>query len=499
MTHAGFTYLDDDDLVRPWLADEVPTVENGRWKVLPDGRMEMTWRLKPNVRWHDGTPFGPADLQFTLDVYRDRDVAIANPAPLALVEGIEAPDPQTIIVRWSEPFIEADRIFSPELAMPLPKHLLSHDYLESKDSFLNLPYWRDAFVGTGPYRLQEWVPASHALLAGNDDYVLGRPKIDEVEVRFITERNTLAASILAGTVERPIGRGLALEQVVQIRESAPSVNVQLGDRLGNVMPMYPQFINTDPPIVANLAFRRALLMAIDRQQMGEALNFGLGRVAHSWLQPDRPEYKGVEAKIVRYEYDPRRAAQAITNLGYTKGADGIFRDAQGAKLALVVQTTEGNALQPPSTLAVVDYWQRLGVDATMENVPNQRLSDREYRAQFAAFELVASGVSAKSSQIRGFHGASTPLPETKFAGRNRARYQNPEFDALIDRYLVTIPMAPRLSALGDIIHHQTDQLTIMPLFFQGEATVLGHKRLESVTSDKTWNAHLWDMRSGPNL
>jgi peptide/nickel transport system substrate-binding protein len=331
------------------------------------------------------------------------------------------------------------------------------------------------------------------VLAASDDYVLGRPRIDQIEVKFFTERNTLAASIMSGAVGRPIGRGLTIEQAVQIKNSASDVNVLLGVRLGNVMPMYPQFANTDPPIVRNLELRRALLMAIDRAQMGEALNYGLGRLAHSWLQPDRPEFRAVEPKIVRYEYDVRRATQMIEQLGFSKGSDGVFRDGRGEKLAIRVQTTEGNALQLPSTLSVVDYWQRLGIDATIENVPNQRLGDREYRAQFPAFELVTSGVSVKSSYVKSFHGGTTPLPENNFFGGNRARYQNPELDALIDRYLVTIPMEERLSVLGDIIHHQTDQLTIIPLFFAGLAWVLGHERVKNVTSDKVWNAHLWDL------
>jgi peptide/nickel transport system substrate-binding protein len=493
MTHAGLTYLDDDEAVRAWLATELPTADNGQWRVLAEGRMEMTWKLRPNIRWHDGTPFSPADLQFTLDIYRDRDLAILNPAALRLIEGIEALDDNAVVVRWAEPFIEADRLFSPQLAMPLPKHLLEPAYQQDKEGFLNLPYWRDSFVGTGPYRLQEWVPGSHAVLVASDSYVLGRPKIDEVEVKFFTERNTLAASIMSGDVQRPFGRGLALEQVVQINESAKDVNVLLGSRQGNVMPMYPQFINTDPPIVRNVEMRRALLMGIDRAQMGEALNFGLGRIAHSWLQPDRPEYKPVESKIVRYEYDVRRATQMIEQLGYTKGSDGVFRDGRGEKLAIRVQTTEGNALQPPSALSVVDSWQRLGIDTSLENVPNQRLRDREYRAQFPAFELVTSGVSVKSSYMRAFHGGATPLLENNFSGGNRARYQNPELDGLIDRYLVTIPMPERMALLGDIIHHQTDQLTIMPLFFAGLAWVLGDKHLKNVSSDKTWNAHLWEL------
>ena len=58
---------------------------------------------------------------------------------------------------------------------------------------------------------------------------------------------------------------------------------------------------------------------------------------------------------------------------------------------------------------------------------------------------------------------------------------------------ITIPMAERLSVLGDIIHHQTDQVTMMPLFYQGQAAVLGSTRIKGMTSAKVWNAHLWSV------
>ncbi len=111
---------------------------------------------------------------------RDREIGIAGIASLDLVESVETPDPRTIVVRWSTPFIEADTLFSPSFALPLPKHVLGRAFAEDKASFLSQPYWREAYIGTGAYRLQEWVPGSGASLVANDSYVLGRPKIDQM-------------------------------------------------------------------------------------------------------------------------------------------------------------------------------------------------------------------------------------------------------------------------------------------------------------------------------
>src|SRR4030095_14283228 len=91
----------------PQLAEAVPTTENGLWRVLPDGRMETTWKLRPGATWHDGTPFTSDDLLFTSTVVRDRELVIFRDRSFPFIEGIEAPDPQTITVRWTKPELPA--------------------------------------------------------------------------------------------------------------------------------------------------------------------------------------------------------------------------------------------------------------------------------------------------------------------------------------------------------------------------------------------------------
>lgn len=65
LVHTALTALDNKGVLQPRLAEAVPSLENGLWKVFPDGRMETTWKLKPGLRWHDGTPFTSDDLLFT--------------------------------------------------------------------------------------------------------------------------------------------------------------------------------------------------------------------------------------------------------------------------------------------------------------------------------------------------------------------------------------------------------------------------------------------------
>jgi peptide/nickel transport system substrate-binding protein len=337
----------------------------------------------------------------------------------------------------------------------------------------------------------DWVAGSHAMLGANEEYVLGRPRIDQIELRFFQDRSALKASLLAGAVHVPMGRGLNVEDALQLRANTQEVKVQLGGTLGGVLPIYPQFIDYDPPVVANLQFRRALLMAIDRQELSDTLNNGLGPVAHSWVQPDQPEGRAIEGRIVRYPYDPRAAVQTIEALGFTRGADGIYQASDGTKLSIGLLTHEQNSFHVPTALAVQTYWQRNGLDVQLDILSVARATDLRARALFPSFFLLSKGA------LRGpeayFTRSAIPLPENNFFGGNASRYGSAELDGLVERYARTISFPDRMAVLGDMVQHRTDQVHMLPLFFQGAAFVLGSARVKNVLGGQVWNAHLWEL------
>jgi ABC-type transport system substrate-binding protein len=204
--------------------------------------METTWKLRPNVFWHDGAPFSAEDLLFTAAVLRDPRVPEFRTEANDWVEGVDAPNASTVIVRWDRPFIWADTFFSHELTPPLPRHLLESAYRDDPSSLAQLPYWAEQYVGTGPYRVREWVRGSHALPGANEGYVLGRPKIDVVEVRFIPDSNSRLANVFSGAVELTLGVGFSIEQAIQAREQWRDGRVAI-EFLGNWVALYPQLLN----------------------------------------------------------------------------------------------------------------------------------------------------------------------------------------------------------------------------------------------------------------
>jgi peptide/nickel transport system substrate-binding protein len=338
------------------------------------------------------------------------------------------------------------------------------------------------------------------VLVANESYVLGRPKIDEIEVRFIPDPNTIVANLLAGTVDLTLGRSLiTVDQVQAVMQQWREARIATAYISWAVV--HSQFINTSPALITDVRFRRALLHGIDRQQMVETFMGGQSSITHTFLAPDSAEYREVESNIVRYDYDPRRAMQAIEALGYTRGVDGIFVDAAGQRLVVPMQTTIRSEINPKMLLTVADYWKQIGVEADPFFVPIPRIGDRELRATFAGFEVLGAGdIGVATESMRRYHSASTPLPENRFqVTGNNPRYRNPELDAVIDRYVVTIPRGERMRLLGQIVHHLSDQLPSMGLFYVVDSTIytsrMGQMSARGERATQAWNAQDWNIET----
>jgi peptide/nickel transport system substrate-binding protein len=229
---------------------------------------------------------------------------------------------------------------------------------------------------------------------------------------------------------------------------------------------------------------------------------GLSTIAHTYLSPDEPDFHEATREAPRYEYDPARAGQLLQialGAGYTRGPDGMYRDASGQPLALEIRTTAGDTLRERILLSVADSWQRLGVAANPVVVPRQLATDQEYRANFPAFELSRNPNSPRD--LPSLQGRAARLAENNYrgtGGTNYSRYQNPEFDAQIDRYFVTIAPNERVGVLRQIVTHIADQVTALGMIYATDQNMIAN-RMINVTSrarnaTETWNAHEWDVR-----
>lgn len=500
MLNPGLVTFGAGGRIEPRLASTVPSIENGLWKVFPDGQMELTWPLRPDVLWHDGEPFTADDVIFRQMLDLDNRMPFANRPEWRSLAGMDVVDPHTILMRWRAVYLYADTVFASSASgdFLLPKHLLEPVYSAGDtERFLALPYWTTEFVGTGAYKVREWTHGSGVVLDANDRYFLGRPKIDVLEIKFILDPNTIAANILAGEVDVTLGGRLPLDWAEEIRDRSAG-KASFGTSVANPMVLYINQFNPIPPAIQQVEFRRALLEAIDRQTLMDALVAGRTEIAHATvLGPGRiDEFRALDLSVVKYAYDPARAAGRIEALGYQKGPDGIYHDDAGQRLDLEIRTTQGDIQQEHSMYSTGEYWQRIGLGFAPVVVPSARRGDDEYRATFPGFDL-RRNPHRPNTLRQYFHSANAPFPERSYRGGAIERYVNPELDRLIDLHDSTVPTQQRWEILGRIVHLITDQVVVIGLFYDVEVTVMTTRMKNVLTrgdqQGEAWNAHEWDV------
>jgi ABC-type transport system substrate-binding protein len=262
---------------------------------------------------------------------------------------------------------------------------------------------------------------------------------------------------------------------------------------GLPMHVFPQFINPNPTVILDARFRKALYHAMDRQELIESQMSGRAIPADGILwDPGSREWPDISSRVVTYPYDPQRTTQLIESIGYARGSDGFFHEpGTNAKLTVELRTLTSFDSAVKAIYPIASYWERVGVSVDSLVVPQQLQNDRQYRAERPGFDLAVS-----PRDLTRHHSAEVALPENSFRGANRARYVNAEFDALIDRYFTTIPWRERIDVLGQVVHHMTDQVTVMGVYFD-IAPVMVANRLQGVKGrpggTEVWNIHEWDL------
>src|SRR5205085_2800972 len=172
----------------------LPQLNTDSWKVFPDGTMETTYRLRPNLVWHDGAPLTADDWVFSRQVYNNPEVGQASSVPFKAIANVEASDERTILIHWNQPYAAAGALQSlgqsgPIGLPPLPRHLLSAALESGAQALINSPYWTMEYVGLGPYKLDRWESGAFMEVSAFDRHALGAPKIQRIKVQFMSDPN----------------------------------------------------------------------------------------------------------------------------------------------------------------------------------------------------------------------------------------------------------------------------------------------------------------------
>ena len=447
------------------LAVEMPAVDKGTWRTNPDGTMDMTWKLQPNAKWHDGTAFTSSDMLFTFQVRQEIGTRTAGGGRPELMESATAPDPHTFVVHWGQIYVRAGDATGLE---PLPRHLLEPLFQQDKEAFAASRYFTTEFVGLGPYRLTRWEQGSHIEAVRFDDYYLGRPPIDRVIVQFVPDPNTLVANILAEAIDVVISDAVDVSTALEVRQrwEGTGNRVQFHDLEGLhqlEMQHRPDLARPRNGFTVR-AVRQGLYSAIDRQSLTEVVTGGVAPTADSWYAPSHPQRRALEPNIPQFPYDLARARQLLATAGWQPGADGILVHAEtGDRFETAIMTKRGTGAER-ALATIADGWKQVGVQAEFDILTVANQDDREYQSKRPGpYFTSPSGVNFYDNRL---NSDAITRPENRWTGTNRGGYLNPAVDTLLNKLAVTIDDRERLALHRDLLREQMEDIALMPLLWE---------------------------------
>ncbi len=478
----------------PELAEKIPNVKDGDWKILPGNKMQVTWKIRRGYTWQDGEPVTAQDWIWAWRVNLHPDFPTASRDVAKRVENILAPDPYTMVVQWKQKYAFAN--LGVAGSGILPKHATEMQFRANPSKFDQAWGIGVPTLGNGPYVLKEWRKGS---LLTVEAYPSWRgtglqpadPTVKRITFHVITDTNTIIANVLSGAADAtdetaiPFVSGLELEK-------------RLAKEGRNDIVLKPQAglswehidLNLDNIHLKDKRVRQAILYAINRDEIVQQLFEGKQAVADSFLPP---KHYGFANNVKKYAFDPNRGKQLLAEAGYTPGSDGILQKG-GQRLSLTFLTSTGRSDRAQVQQIVQAQLKAVGIEIKIQNQParayfGDTLPTRKF--EMAMFSYVFSPLA----DCEGLYtGDTIPTPEHR-EGQNYPGYKNDEVTKLCHAIPEELDEAKRVEMFTRVQELWTEDLPALPLYFRSDYTA--HKaRLQNwkptgADTPVTWNATSW--------
>ncbi len=409
----------------------VPDLATG-WRTIDDTHWEF--KLRPGVTFHDGAPLTADDVVFTYE--RARAVPNSPGSFLQYLKHVTkttAADPMTVVVETDGP----DPILLNELqnvwivSRKDGAHAATADYNAG-----------NAAIGTGPYRLAEWVPGDHITLVRFENYYGTKPDWDRVTYRAITNDAARTAALLSGDVD--LIASVPGNDLARVRDNpAFTVSTMQSNRcffwsVDVDRDVSPLVTDADgAPMTKNplkdVRVRRAMSKALDRDALVSRVMQGQGVPASQFMPDGVP---GTDPDLKPERFDLEGAKKLLTEAGYPNG------------FGLTVASTNDRYINDAAmTQAVAQMWTRLGLKIVVSTLPKAVYFPRAVKLEFS---VLLSGNSTDTSEplsqlnyLLGTFNASKGI-----GAGNYGRYSNPDLDSLLAGASVTLDEAKRAAIIA---------------------------------------------------
>jgi peptide/nickel transport system substrate-binding protein len=391
--YSALIRLDSEGMPQPELAED--------W-IISEDFLAYTFNLRA-ASWHDGEPVTSADVRFSME-----EILAPNhgrfQTVFGFVESIETPDDTTVVINLSEPYAPLMSLLTVFDAPVLPQHI----YAEG-DPLTN-PANQEP-VGSGPFRFVEWNRGESITLERNPDYFLEPAHLERLIYRIIPQDVARSIALEVGEADLVWGFYLPTGDLPRL-ENNPSLEVWTGITIPS---LYFVFVNTDNEQLADPLVRQALMHAIDREQIVDQAQAGLGEPAagpfglgFGFAYSEEADYRTL------YPYDPDRAHELLQQAGVSNLQLDFLYDSSRGAFAAAAEIMRDNLRQ-------------VGVTLNVQPVERSVMVDRVYNRQY---DLSMQSFTSGGDPAIGYHRIYlTAEAGTPFV--NATSYSNPQVDDLL--------------------------------------------------------------------
>jgi peptide/nickel transport system substrate-binding protein len=391
--------------------------------------LTLTFKLRKNVKWHDGKPFTADDVLFTYKTMMNPKTPTAYKNDFEPIKEVQVVDPYTVRVTNTQPFAKALMGWGQTI---LPKHLLEK-YAE--DGKLREAPQVLKPIGTGPYKFHEWKTGEKVVLLANKDYYMeGRPYLGRVVYRIIPSQATIYIELMAKGVD--MSRLTAIQYARQTDSPAFKKDYNKYKYSDNRY-TYLGF-NLKDPRFADKRVRQAFAHAINKQELIDGVLLGLGQIATGPLRPGTWAYTD---KVKRYAYDPAKAKQLLADAGWKdRNGDGIMRNKEGQPFSFTIRTNQGNDERKKAAEIIQQRLKEIGVQTDIQTIEWAAFLKEYIRQKRFEAIVMGWGTTSDPDQYPIWH-SSQHGPEQL----NSISYANPEVDALLEKGRATCHQSERVA------------------------------------------------------
>ncbi len=498
----GMAEVDPNGKVYPVLAAELPTVDNGG-VVLDEatGGMDVTWKMRTDVKWADGTPVTADDVLFTYEAIVNPDTGIWIPG-IDSVTGVDKIDDSTFVVHFSSVYPSYLTLLGGRQIVIWPKH-----YCDATQGFQNWDCGRQP-LSDGPYILKEWVEGDHLTFEANPNYYeAGKPEIPTIIVKTVPDATVRETMLRQGDADILMW---ATEQVANNLKDDPNTTVSISPSGRWVMRLFFNLAakgSTDPsadpsPLFSDVRVRQAIRSAIDVDKITKSVWYGYASPV--WTEFFRAPYNHCD--IARPKFDPEAAKALLDEAGWVVGADGIreckgcgtAKDGTKFRFELLTYSEYGEPLILTQQL-IAEMLKNVGIQADLSQVQGTNIwadSASGGIEQTGNFELdlYDDGYAGEdpTDMLYYYYYSTSAEPDN---GGNVGRWINPDFDALLDS-AYSLNETDRQAAfceMGKILDQELPQILMFSTINADAYSNRMQGVQANVNSVVSWNAADWTI------